>query len=138
MLEKEFIPYQESLVLKELGFDEPCISGYSTTTKQRYFYSRPTSTQDSFTVDNPTYSQAFRFFREERGLDCSFEDEMVEDEGGNEFQMWDFFIYKTKQKSDKKVMDFCSNNFETFIESYTKEEAELACLRQLIQIVKNK
>lgn len=86
----------------------------------------------------PTFSQAFRFFREERGLDCSFEDEMVEDEGGNEFQMWDFFIYKTKQKSDKKVMDFCSNNFETFIESYTKEEAELECLKKLIEIVKNK
>ena len=27
MIEKEFVPYEESLALKELGFNEPCF-GY--------------------------------------------------------------------------------------------------------------
>ena len=27
-MEKEFIPYQEALLLKELGFDEPCFTHY--------------------------------------------------------------------------------------------------------------
>lgn len=28
-LDKEFIPYQEALALKELGFDEPCFGFYT-------------------------------------------------------------------------------------------------------------
>ncbi len=28
MLEKEFVPYEEALVLKKLGFDEPCNTCY--------------------------------------------------------------------------------------------------------------
>ena len=112
MLEKEFIPYQESLVLKELGFDEPCISGYSTTTKQRYFYSRPTSTQDSFTVDNPTYSQAFRFFREKYDL-----------------RSWIESFNKTNYKA--VILNHYGSTFNSH------EEAELACLKKLIEIAKS-
>ena len=28
-MEKEFIPYEIALALKELGFDEPCFANYS-------------------------------------------------------------------------------------------------------------
>ena len=33
MLDKEFVPHQESLELKELGFDEPCFGFYLETKK---------------------------------------------------------------------------------------------------------
>jgi hypothetical protein len=137
-LEKDFVPYIESLKLKEVGFNEPCIAGYSNSTEKLEFYSRPLVTKDSFTVDAPTFSQAFKFFREKYGYDCSFEDELVYDDDDKEIEMWDFFIYKTKQASVCKKMTFCSNNHDTYVESFCREEAELACLRKLIQIVKNK
>ncbi len=31
-MEKDFIPYEEALALKELGFDEPCFAVYFNTT----------------------------------------------------------------------------------------------------------
>jgi hypothetical protein len=29
MIEQEFIPYEQALALKELGFDEPCLFWYN-------------------------------------------------------------------------------------------------------------
>jgi hypothetical protein len=126
-IEKEFVLYPEALALKELGFDEPCISGYSTTTKQRYFYLRPTSTQDSFTVDNPTYSQAFRWFREKYGLDVTFRKMDYGPE--SQFTGYYFSVYKSNELIDIHGAD-------TKCKVY--EEAELACLQRLIEIVKSK
>jgi hypothetical protein len=63
-MKKEFVLYELALELKQLGFDEPCLVGYSTSTEKLEYYSRPLVTKDSFTVDAPTHSQAFRFFRE--------------------------------------------------------------------------
>jgi hypothetical protein len=50
--DKEFVPYQQSLDMKELGFDEPSISGYSY----------PNS--DKLLSQAILYQQAFRWFRE--------------------------------------------------------------------------
>ena len=96
------------------------------------------NSQFGHAVSAPTYSQAFRFFRDKFKFDCSFEDEIVENDEVEEVEMWNFFIYKTKQKVDDKVMEFCSNNFHSYIECFSREEAELPCLRKLIEIVKQK
>ena len=144
-MKKEFVPYIESLELKELGFDEPCIKEYhleellNNSTGDEIKNSELIKLYgESCVIAAPLYQQAFRWFIDNYGLDCSFEDNIVEDENDNEIQMWEFFIYKTKQKSDNKLMDFCSNNFHTYIESYTIEQAELECIRQLIKIAKEK
>ena len=50
MVEKEFIPYQETLALKKLGFDEPCFATYHDVIKALL------------------YQQAFRFFTEKFNL----------------------------------------------------------------------
>ena len=63
-MEKEFVTYEIALELKQLGFDEPCLAGYSTITEKLEYYSRQLVTKDSFTVNSPTYSQAFRWFEE--------------------------------------------------------------------------
>ena len=55
-MNKEFIPYEQSLALKELGFDEPSISGYSY----------PNS--DKLLSQAILYQQAFRWFREKYNL----------------------------------------------------------------------
>ena len=131
-MNKEFVPYTEAFELKQLGFDEPCF-GWFASDKSLV---KDITTKTDFILA-PTFSQAFKLFREKYGYDCSFEDELVYDDDDKEIEMWDFFIYKTKQGSDKK-MTFCSNNHDTYVESFCREEAELACLRKLIEIVKTK
>lgn len=128
---KDFVPYQEALALRELGFDEPCICGYSTSTQQLETYSSFLVTKDSFTVDAPTYSQAFRFFREKYNLHA---EPYTANMGAIEYCFLIRDLY-----SEKYVYD----NFVGAGASYggtfdTPEEAELACLKKLIEIVKNK
>jgi hypothetical protein len=57
----EFISKQQSLELKEIGFDEPCLACYY---EDGTFAYHPDS--DAF-VDAPIYQQAFRWFRERCG-----------------------------------------------------------------------
>ncbi len=137
---KEFVPYEQALALKELGFDEPCFGGWNfgefiePDDDLKCFINIYRSSGE---ISAPLWQQAFRWFRLKYELDCSFEDEIVFDDDENEIEMWDFFIYKSKQVDDK-VMKFCSNNFNTYIECFSKEEAKLECLKKLIEIVKSK
>jgi hypothetical protein len=101
-MEKDFVPYEPALELKELGFDEPCFG---------YYIELRNPQEGILTIDKcenningvlaPTFSQAFRWFREK---------------------------YK---KSHIWLMDELLDSGE-----YTYEEAEIACLKKLIEIVK--
>lgn len=71
-LEQEFVPFEESSVLKELGFDEFCIAihdyGYlipriTTMAKPRFKNSKMNTGHISKTCTAPLYQQAFRWFR---------------------------------------------------------------------------
>jgi hypothetical protein len=69
---KEFIPYQQALALKELGFDEPCFGYWFVNLKEEVMLTYP---QTKFTkwytgkeILAPLYSQAFRWFREKYNL----------------------------------------------------------------------
>ena len=115
-----FVPYNEALELKQLGFDETCFGVYFNETKQfvqqlyndtRQFYRR------YFTVA-PTFSQAFRWFREKYGLHYYI---TTHDETD-----YEWYVYNKEQ-----------NDWEDDITQETYEEAELACLRKLIQICKS-
>lgn len=124
MLEKEFIPHTESLVLKELGFDEPCF-GMFKVNKLYIDYPRITNNVLKKTnLDNyctaPTYSQAFKFFREKYNLKSWIEEHTV-----------DTFIYQIRPH---KLTDYSDGEIYVY-ERY--EEAELTCLKKLIEIVIN-
>ena len=60
-MESLFCPYKQSLALKELRFEEPCMRGWDKNGKIWY---HPDS---DIVLDNPTFSQAFRFL--ERSMD---------------------------------------------------------------------
>lgn len=115
---KDFIPYEEALELKQLEFDEPCFATYIGET----FDSSVQFQSDDYFTAAPLFSQAFRFFREKYNLDSYIT--QIEING----------------KSYWKIRKIETNDFvkgySLFHDTY--EEAELACLRKLIEIVKQK
>jgi hypothetical protein len=126
-MNKEFVPYNQALALKELGFDEPCFGYYIETGECiPASYSREGTVYPSNSdllpgwVSAPTYSAAFRWFREKHG---NFYD-ILQFDGG----LWGYSIYG--QVGFEAIFEH--NKFKTY------EEAESACLDKLIEIVKEK
>ena len=69
-MENEFIPYEQALSLKELGFDEPCLAFYYgnklLAVRQQDFKHIKTHCNkifknDELTITAPLYQQAFRW-----------------------------------------------------------------------------
>jgi hypothetical protein len=134
-ISKEFLLYDEALALKELGFDEPCFfvyrggSLYASGSIQRYYEDGDWDFEINSNyggdikqwVTAPTFSQAFRFFREK---DIAFSIVNIEDKKGK--------IFYSFVTGEQYYYDLGTGNdmFATF------EEAELACLRKLIEITK--
>tara|TARA_R110000824_G_scaffold81720_1_gene205297 strand:- start:23 stop:385 length:363 start_codon:yes stop_codon:yes gene_type:complete len=117
-MNKEFIPYEEALALKELGFDEKCFASWWNDQLVTDYIdqeeidalSRPSAMSKNYSyMLAPLYQQAFRWFREKYNWI-------------NPTRQLVFILDKTAQ-SDNPM-------------SY--EEAELACLRKLIELLKPK
>jgi hypothetical protein len=65
-MENNFLPYQESLELKELGFNEECAAQYLDIDdlELKWKQYRNMSINESKLIQAPMYQQAFRFFRD--------------------------------------------------------------------------
>ena len=122
-MNKEFIPYEQALELKELGFEATPLGGFKQDAVfyyekgELYYDYRPmySSTAHEGQILAPLYQQAFRWFREKYNLDV------------------------TIQHGKKYVAVVYSQLVNKSIDEYsTYEEAELTCLKKLIEIVKNK
>jgi hypothetical protein len=124
-MNKEFVPYEQALALKELGFDEICLSAFFDSKIKRCDNIK-NSTSDYLSA--PLYQQAFRWFREKYGIFVS----IVPNRHGSldSFIGW---IYVPLNGSTKDI-----NVGDYKIGFNTPEEAELACLGKLIEIVKKK
>jgi hypothetical protein len=64
----EFVPHEPSLVLKELGFDEPCFATYQVGLKGPIMWDywsielrNSTNQEDEVECTTPLYQQAFRW-----------------------------------------------------------------------------
>ena len=131
-MNKEFIPYEQALALKELGFDEPCFGLYYGTSikEEPEFLLEFRSSQyyvDKGYVDGilaPTFSQAFRWFREKYHIIGE-----VKFKGGKTTKTawYDYIIYSEIDWNDENQNEQWKKH----------EEAELECLKKLIKIVKN-
>jgi hypothetical protein len=124
-MNKEFIPYEQTLELKELGFDEPCMAAYVLGQfyfkGDNYIY----GSKDIPNINAPLYQQAFRWFREKKilGQICPVD----------AWNKWGFIISVEDLTAPFNVI------YSSIYPEYaTYEEAELACLKKLIEIVKNK
>jgi len=116
-MEKEFIPYEQALDLKELGFDEPCFGYYLAST---LFISNDIvyNSTNIPVIEAPLYQQAFGWFRKKHGY-TQYVREVKKDK-------YRFYIEKFDEKS------YTSEFYDSH------EEAELECLKKLIEIAKNK
>ena len=120
-MNKEFVPYDRALKLKQLGFDEPCLDFYDDNQELFYNHENKEKIHIGDSVKAPTFSQAVKWFREKYDLYHNI------DKHG----YWFFEIKKDEGYGDLTVVDCCFD-----FESY--EEAELACLDKLIEIVESK
>ena len=133
-MNKEFIPYEQALALKELGFDEPCLAFYNGKNfldSTQYDFDLCESTRDiGQCINAPLYKQAFRWFREKHGLVGWISSKTLDD--GR-------IIYIPHGRT---IPDTIKNNLIvdiiTYFTSESYEEAELECLKKLIEIVKHK
>ena len=136
-MDKEFVPYEPSLDMKELGFDGECFGLYHN---DKTFYPTQCKSHEQFhgqICSAPTFSQAFRWFREKYELRNSITD-FIDDKTGIE---WDYEIAIIGTDLDEKgnykpLVDYSTDDETRKFKTY--EEAELACLVKLIEIIKNK
>jgi hypothetical protein len=130
MIEKEFIPYSEALALKELGFDEVCFGGWNHPTDILSPYLQ-LNQESEYDIPAPTFSQAFRWFRDKNEL---FSKVYIVNFGADEYC---FDVYSLFE--EKNVYENFSAGGSSYCGTFlTYEEAELACLIKLIEIVKIK
>ena len=123
-MKEEFVTYEQSLALKQLGFDEPCFGWYEHNGNFYYCYQEglvPPSPSKKLIKGcclAPLKQQVFMWFRENNMLlSLIFQDENM------------FFWYEI----ESGIYQECtSKGFDSY------EEAETECINKLIEIVKNK
>lgn len=136
-INKLFLPYPESLELKELGFDEPCFGSWETeyvkvptyTHSISQFYKNSNHPVGKVTI--PTFSQAFKFFREKHSMD-----QTIITNYSKEARTYRVGIIYVKNGFVESLFLRLENNSSSFIEFKSYEEAELACLQKLIKLCK--
>ena len=130
---KEFIPYDQALLLKELGFNDECIQYYAPGHPEGYYLrSRENALNNThwmFVDDGdgkgrdtlctaPLYQQAFRWFREKYSINS--------------------WIINAEDNNNAFKPFFRGNNIDEHLVDFynTYEEAEQLLLKTLIKILK--
>ena len=130
-MKKEFVPYEIALSLKELGFDKITFGVYYISDDKHevvvsngpYNYGKNTGIYKKYNVLTPTFSQAFRWFREKYNIIPNIHSVYI-DETHTKINFWVWFANYEE-----------NSNEEIYYGTY--EEAELECLKKLIEIVKD-
>ena len=156
-MQNEFVKYEQALALKELSFNEPCLASYdyagefknpfdyNSEEQDGYVTNESLTNPDNFNASSnplllkmyvgnpfvaaPLYQQAFRWFREKHNL---------------QHHIWSgklnhvFYGYDILNIQEQ---EYVINNSELGggdCDYNTYEEAQDACLKNLIEIVKQK
>jgi hypothetical protein len=133
------VPAKQAVQLKELGFDEPCFGRYiydgrgkewflvqTQQTKSASVIFEGARSVDGISVAAPLCQQVFKWFREKYELHGCIDLQCSNP------------AYWYIRVDDIIENDFVYHSEDYHIKYKTYEEAELACLDKLIEIVKNK
>jgi hypothetical protein len=116
-MKKEFVPFELAVKLKEIGFNEECIAYYDLRNDLEFYGADNLKDTHCVQLNTPLFQQAFRWFREKQ-----------------------FLIDVTSLNSDEYEFyikwSFAYSLLSDIYKTY--EEAELACLAKLIEIVETK
>ena len=128
-MDKEFIPYEQALALKELGFNQKCLGQYNISQGDKWVFSIDLSGEGQYPLTSPAcitplYQQAFRWFRDKHELDSEI---YMNHENG--VKIYTYLVLKL----EKRII---SHKSGYAVKQNTYEEAELECLKKLIEIVK--
>jgi len=111
-MNKEFIPYEQALELKKLGFEEPCFMNWYQASNGFVLVDEINQSFQQY-ISAPLYQQAFRWFRE-KGI-----------------------VNSIRSHNDKCHEYYLIHNGKAFqsYHSSTYEQAELECLNHLIRLI---
>ena len=149
IMKEQFIPYEQALELKELGFDKRCFTTY-TPKHLGNELSNPfnidldefNELKSSFTliklpnkafvknsecvncVSAPLWQQAFDWFRDKYNLVSE-----IFHNPEYEWKNWKYRFYWTTERL--RLSNISDGHYETY------EEARLECLKKLIEIIKH-
>jgi len=126
-MKNEFVPYKEALALKELGFDYCCFCSYNSEGKLAGNYGTYYKIHLSEVTIAPLFQQAFRWFREKYNLFSNISPKINYPDD-----------YISGQAFHIEILDSYSKELGYDDGVYSYEEAQDACLRKLIEIVKEK
>lgn len=121
-MNKEFIPYEQALELKGLGFEEPCFGAWAES--ELFIPEKQNPSVQSLSNNqclSPLYQQVFRFFREKYCL-----------VGVAQYFIEGYYCYTVNDMKNTEKSNRLFTEFETY------EEAEHACLLKLIELAKQK
>jgi len=117
VMEKEFVPYEQALDLKELGFNRRTFSQYNTHQGNEWILTFDLSGEGQYPNNSPaciapTFSQAFRWLL--------------------------ILVNKNKHFSNKWTISYNEDYYSLFLGGCNMGvfKAELECLKKLIEIVK--
>jgi hypothetical protein len=141
-MKTEFVSYELALKMKQLGFDEPCMAAFEDNGKLFIYWNDLASKDELFCSQKacekldyeclvPTWQQAFRWFRENHNLRgfIGFRPNI---------KQFDCHIYDMSLSGKEYVKQRTMEEFNKDPKVGTYEEAELECLKKLINIVKKK
>ena len=138
-MNKEFIPDEQALELKELGFDEYCFMVYyvgncALAKLDGLPIGIKNSELNNTKISAPLYQQAFRWFREKYNIQSYIDPNQIQ----NQIETKKWFTYWIGDMDNQNYFHCYNSQHDSLkITFNTYEEAELACLKKLIEIVKN-
>ena len=122
-MEKEFVPYEIALTLKELGFDEVCFVFYLDSEHLGRVGEYESINSMGEYLAATLYQQAFRWFREEHNIEatisCFYNDKL-----DIPYEKREYHCFIVRKGVTSKGVKYKTN-----------DEAQDACLKKLIEIV---
>lgn len=137
-MEEFFLNRELSIELKNLGFSEPCFAFYEGEVLNKLMVDKKIqeeNNEDNYFVLAPTTSQVLSFFRKNYGLYTHIVPEFYTTKINFN---WQILWYIPKEFWTKFVVSDGTGLYGDNGEYPTYEEAEIACIKKMIEISKNK
>lgn len=118
-MKEYFCSYEQSLAIRELGFDEPCMAIYNSYTNEFCYNPYPSNFSSEDAHPLPLKSQFFKWVRDKHNI----------------FQPQQFIYETIGGKYGLQSMDEYDQTDGIFD---TYEQAEDACINKIIDLIKQK